>query len=127
MKTHIELFRISLPYGLAVIPKLIKEQEPPQAVRPDEIGEADKRQRRDGAEGELDDGVVGAGVLGVAGGAGDQEVGCGGDDEGEEDEHRPREARRPGAGLVDAHPLEVRSEALELVLRVRHAPHELLV
>lgn len=92
----------------------------------DEIGEADERQGGDAGEGQLYDGVVRTVVFAVAGGAGEEEVGGGGDDEGEEDEDRPRQTRRPDIGLIDAHPPQVRPEAPQLILRVRHASQELL-
>lgn len=72
--THIELSRVSISDRLALINELIEEQEPPKTVLPNEPGEADERQRGDAAERELNDAVVGPGVLAVAGGAGQQEM-----------------------------------------------------
>ena len=88
-RTYIELFRIALPNGLALIAEFIEEQKPPEAVLFDESREAYERERSDAAEGELEDAVIGAAVLAVAGGAGEDEVGDAGDDNGHGHEHRP--------------------------------------
>lgn len=102
--THIELSGVSASDRLALIDKLVEEQEPPKTVLPDEPGEADEGQRGDAAEGELNDAVVGSRVFAVAGGAGQQEMRHQGNNDREQHEHGPGETRRPHVRLVDAHP-----------------------
>ena len=121
-ETYIELAHVVHPNGLALIAELIKEEEPPESIFPDEPCEAQKRHRSHGAEGELYDGVIWAGVAGVAGGAGEEEVRRGGDGHREEEEHQPWKGGGKEAGLVDAHPPQVGAEAVELVVHVRHGP-----
>lgn len=117
-KTHIELFRVVLPHHLAFIPKLIKEEKPPKAIIPDEPREAQKGEHCDAAERQLHNGIVGALMLGIAAGTGQQEMRHHRHGDGEEDEDGPGETPRGDRGLVDAHPSEPRPEALKLVLRV---------
>lgn len=123
-ETHIQLIGVVLPHHLALVPKLIEEEEPPKAIVADEAGETEKGKHSDAAERHLNDGIVRAPVLGVTGGTGEQEMRHDRDGDGEEDEDGPREKPRGEGGLVDAHPSEPRSEALQLVLRVRDAPLE---
>lgn len=118
--TDIELSHVVGSNGLALVAELIEEEEPTEAVLPDEGGEAEKRERSEGAERELNDGVVGAGVSCVTGGAGEEEMGGGGDSHGEEEEDEPGEGGGEEVGLVDAHPSEVGSEGVELVVHVRN-------
>lgn len=126
-ETHVELSRISLSNCLALINQLIKEQEPPEPVLPDEPGQAHEGEGGDAAQRQLQDAVEGPRVLAVASGAGQQEMGNRGHDDREEDEHGPRQTRCPHIRLVHAHPLEIGSEALQLVLRVRDAACEFCV
>lgn len=119
--TYIELVSVTCPNRLTLIPKLVEEQEPPQPILPYEPRQAHERKRSDAAERQLDDSVVRSLMFGVARGAREQEMRSDGDGDGEDEEHGPREARGPYVGLVDAHPSEVRPEALELVLCVGNA------
>lgn len=80
--TYIELRHVVGSNGLALIAELIEEEEPSESVLADEAGEAEEGEGGDGGEGELHHGVVGAGVAGVAVGAGEEEVRRGGDGEG---------------------------------------------
>lgn len=119
--TYIVLRHIVGSNGLALIAELIEEEEPPEAVLADEDGEAEEGEGGDGGEGELHHGVVGAGVAGVAVGAGEEEVRRGGDGDGEEEEQGPRERGGEGVGLVHAHPPDVGAERVELVVQVGDA------
>ena len=86
-KTHIELCGVIKPNSFALIAETIEEQESPKAILRDEPRETNEGERSDGAERELNDGVVRTGVFGVAGRAGEGEVRNGGNDEGEEQEN----------------------------------------
>uniref|UniRef100_A0A2N9GV45 Uncharacterized protein n=1 Tax=Fagus sylvatica TaxID=28930 RepID=A0A2N9GV45_FAGSY len=111
-ETYIELFCVTISNCLALINELIEEQESSKAVLTNEPRNTHERQRGDAAERELNDTVVWPGVLAVAGGASQHEMRDCGDDDGEEDEHGPRETDCPHVGLVHAHPSEIGSEAL---------------
>lgn len=111
-ETHIELFCVTISHRLALINEFIEEQEPPKPELPDESWEAHERQGGDAAERELNDSVERPGVSAIAGGASENEMRDGGDDDGEEDEHGPRQTSSPHVRLVHAHPLEIASEAV---------------
>lgn len=84
--TYIELGNVAEADFLALTAELVEEEEPAEAIAIDEGGKAEEGDGGDDGEGELDDGVEGASVGGVAGGAGQEEVGEGGGDVGEEEE-----------------------------------------
>lgn len=126
-ETHVELSRVSLSNRLALINQLIKEQEPPEPVFPHKPGQAHEGEGGDAAQRQLHDSVEGPRVLAVAGGAGQQEMGNRGHDDREEDEHGPRQTCCPNIRLVHAHPSEIGSETLQLVLRMRDAACEFCV
>lgn len=111
-ETHIELFGVTISNHLALVNEFIEEQEPPKPELRHESREAHERQGGDAAERELNDGVERPGVLAIAGGASEDEMRDGGDDDGEEDEHEPRQASCPRVRLVHAHPSEIGSEAV---------------
>ncbi|RWV92336.1 hypothetical protein GW17_00045301 [Ensete ventricosum] len=82
-----------------------------EAVATDEGGEAEVGEVGGRGEGELDHHVVGT----IGGGAGEDEVGGGGDEEG------PKDHYMHSFRFVDAHPLEAGPEALELIVNVGEA------
>lgn len=113
---------VSLPDLLALVAELVEEEEPAKAVLLDEAGEAAEGEGSDDGQRELHHRVVGALVAGVAGGAGEDEVGEEGDSEGEEEEEGPGEEGVPGSRLVHTHPSQPRPEAPKLICRIRFRP-----
>ena len=99
---------------VAGIGQLVDEEEPPEAVLASPSGEADERHRGEERESNLGRDVVGTAVVGVAGGAGEEEVGRHGDAEGQQEEHRPRQPGAPQARLVHAEPPQERPQALQI-------------
>lgn len=85
-RTYIELGNVAEADFLALTAELVEEEETAEAIALDEGGEAEEGDGGDDGEGELDDGVEGASVSGVACGAGQEEVGEDGGDVGEEEE-----------------------------------------
>lgn len=73
-RAYVQLPRVTLSDGLALIPELIEEEEPPKAISPDEGRERNEGYGGDAGEGELRHGVVGAAVAAVAVGAGENEM-----------------------------------------------------
>ena len=125
-KTYIELIGVSSPHSLALVPKLIEEEEPSETILADESRETEERKGSKAAERKLNHGIIRPRVMAVAVSASDHEVRRGRDHEREDDEHGPRQNRRPRARLIHAHPSQVFPETLELVLRVRDAARELV-
>lgn len=99
----IELGHVATEDEITLADEFIKEEESTEAVAAHECGKAEVGNGRDGGEGELDDGVVGA-PGGVGGG--EEGVGGDGDDDAEDDENGPGDGGAEGIGLVDAHPAE---------------------
>lgn len=106
------MFHVAASDHLAFITKLIKEQEPSKAILLDKARQADERESGDAAEGELHDAVVRPLVGAVAGVTRQNEMRYGGHDDGEKNEHGPRETRCKTIRLINAHPFEIRSEAV---------------
>ena len=84
-----ELFCVIHPHSLALIAKLIKEQESPKPIFPYKPRQTHKRQRRDAAQGQLHNGVVWPAMPTVAAGASQQKMRRRRNNNGEEKEHGP--------------------------------------
>lgn len=118
---------IALPYDLTLITQLIKEQEPPEPIHPQELRQRHKRQRGHPAQRQLHQRVVGPRVPVVAVAARKEKVGQPRHHQAEDHEHQPGEAGGVDVRLVNAHPLQPSSEAVELVVRVGGRPPDAFV
>lgn len=120
-ETNIELGHVVPSNSLALITKFIQEQEPPKPILSNKRRKTQKRQRSNRAQRQLNDGVVRPGVSRIAIRTGDKEVRSRGNGQCEDEEDEPGESGGEGVGLIDAHPAEVASETVELVVYVGEA------
>lgn len=120
-ETNIELCHVVHSNGLALITKLIQKQEPPKPILSNKRWKTQKRQRSNRTQRQLNDGVVRPRVSSVAIWTRDEEVWRGRNSQRENDENGPRESCGEGVGLIDAHPSEVTSETVKLVVYVGEA------
>lgn len=119
------MFSITLSNDLALITQLIKEQKPPQPISPHKSRQTNEGYHGNAAEGELRNRIVRPTVAAVAiAAAGEHEMGERRNQNRENEEDEPGEARGPRARLIDAEPFQPRTEAVELVAGVGYASRE---
>lgn len=118
LETYIELMRVLSPDGLALIAEFIEEQESTKSILPDKFRQTKERKNGNAAQRELDNGIVRACMVAIAGSTGQNEMRNTRNNNGEDNEDSPGNASGPNSGLIDAHPSKIGAEAVQFIVGV---------